>query len=376
MIDFAAPGLNQRVSFELLDRKRVLKGALRGVRSMRRERNIYASPRTSAALELTLRDPIDFLRASVRIWAEVSDGAETERHALFTGIPMVTGEGRTETGTPVSLKLLDYSTLLDVPLGKNFAMASGTVATTVVRQLCESVGAWDAAITESSAALSTDMFLDATTSKRQAVNLLLKSIGYTAVWADEWGKLRCEPYVDGASRPVHELGFVHGRTCTYRPEFTIDYDLSDVPNHAVITVATEEPLEPVSCEAWLPAEHPLSYESRELEIPYTETDVDVSVAALPEGATAAQIDAYLAALKTAGDAYAERLLEDRATPTRSYTVSNRWRPFALQEVARFYAPPRGASPEIDVRVSIAKDTLQYTAGGVLAASTVLQEVNA
>ena len=53
MIDYAASGLIQTTFFELLDGQKRSLGSLEGVRSMTRERSIYTSPRTSAALELT-----------------------------------------------------------------------------------------------------------------------------------------------------------------------------------------------------------------------------------------------------------------------------------------------------------------------------------
>ena len=66
MIDYAASGLTQTTFFELLDdRKRAL-GSLEGVRAMTRERSIYTSPRTSAALELTPQSDIDWGKRRVR----------------------------------------------------------------------------------------------------------------------------------------------------------------------------------------------------------------------------------------------------------------------------------------------------------------------
>ena len=375
-VDYSASGLQQVVFFEVLTRSRQIVEDLEGVRAATRERNIYASPRTSGSIDVTLRQDVDWLRSSIRFSAVSRLRGETDGpHPLFTGIPQLTGEGRGERGTTMALRLLDYSTLLDVPLGRNFTLLAGEIVLDRVRELLQSVGAFDAVITEDSSTAATNQTFLGTVTKRKAVNEMLRSIGYSAVWADPYGRLRCEPYVEPGRRPVEDdLGFIHGRTATFKPELTIDHDVSGVPNHAVVTVRTEEPYEPVVGEAWLPADHPYSFESRELEVPYTEDDVELAVQALPDDPEIIDIQEYLARLKEAGDAYALRALQTRALPSRSYTVENRWRPYELHDVTRLWVPARGNSREIDTRVSIAKDSFRYSAGEAPTVTTTLLEV--
>lgn len=377
MIDFSSSGLQQLVTVELLNRKRQSINALDGVRSISVERNQYATPSTGGQLEIFLEQDLDLNATSFRIWVTVKQNGEQENYPLLTGIPVVTGRNRTARAhEELTLKLLDYTRLLDVPLGKAYSLAPGDFVTAKVRELLLSVGATDASVTESNTTVSNGMYWPATETKRRVVNDLLASIGYRAIWADAWGKLRAEPYVSPADRPVlPERGFEHGVTCTYRPAFTIDHDTSDVPNHAVITPRMAGELEPVVGEAWLPPEHPLSYETRQLEVPYTEAEVDLSVQALEEDPTPAQISAYVARMQEAATAYAARKLQQLTGPTRSYQVSNRWRPFELQDVTRFTAPAVDYSPAIDTRVSIIKDSVRYEAGGTLSVTTTLQEVN-
>lgn len=376
MIDYSASGLLQSAYFELLDGQRRGLGDLEGVLSAGRERNINSTPRTGGTLEMIPQKDINWLTDRVRFWGLTRYRGETETVPLFTGIPLITGQARGQYTSSVSLKLLDFSAALDVPLGANTGVSPGDVVTAKVRTMLAGVGATDAVITESSSTVSEGMFWDATQTKRRYVNDLLKTIGYSAVWADEWGRLRCEPYVDPAKRPVRgDLGFIHGKTCTYRPEFTIEHDTTSVPNHAVIVAQTMGNLEPVVGSAWLPASHPYSYESRgNFELPYSESSVDLAVAPLPDNPTQAQIDTYKAALLTAANAYAAQALQLRSAPSRSFQVDNRWRPFDLQEATRFVAPARGSAPAINTTVTVAKDSLKFTAGGPLAMSTTLQEV--
>ena len=377
-VDYAASGLLQASFFEILDPNRRALDELRGVTSATRERNIYATPRSGASIEMTLQQPLSFERIRVRWWAAAkSPEGDSGLVPLFTGIPVSPGERRSQAGTSVSLSLLDFSTILDTPLGKHHAVSPGDLVTGRLRSILTAAGA-DAVITESSATVSAGMFWLATETKRRMVNDLLEAIGYSAVWADAWGRLRCEPYVAPGARPVEsDLGFIHGETCTYKPTFTVEHDTSTVPNHAVVTARMMGGLEPVVGEAWLPAVHPYSVQNREgREVPYVEADVDLAVAPLPDGASTADTNAYLGRVKAAADAYAARRLQERSTPARSYLVENRWRPFELQQATRFYSPARGASPEIRRTVTIGKDTTKYVAGGPLTMSTTLLEVPA
>lgn len=376
MFDYSRSGLQQVVFFEVLTRNRRILGDLEGVRSATRERNIYASPRTSGSVDLTVRQEVDWMTASVRFSAASRWGDETDGpFPLFTGIPRLTGEGRGQKGTTLSLKLLDYSTLLDVPLGRNWSILTGEVVVDRVRELLYSVGATDAVITPDGSKAADNRTFLGTVTKRKVVNELLRSIGYSAVWADGWGKLHCEPYVNPGDRPVNpDLGFIHGSTCTFKPEFTVDHDVAGVPNHAVVTVRTQEPYEPVVGEAWLPADHPYSYETRQLEVPITEDDVELAVQALPADPETIDVEEYLTRLQEAGDDYAKRLLLERATPARSYVVENRWRPYELHDVTRLYVPARDFTTEIDKRVSVAKDSLRYAAGHRPEVTTTLLEV--
>ena len=377
MIDYAASGLTQTTFFELLDSSKRSLGDLEGVRSMTRERSIYTSPRTSAALELTPRSDIDWGKRRVRAWSAVRFRDELAAPVpLFTGIPVVSGGSRNAATAPVSLRLLDFSCYLDAPVGRNYAAAPGATVTQLVRALLAELGLTDAVITESSAPVGAGSFWAGTETYRQVINDLLKSAGYSAIWADEWGRLRVEPYVEPGSRPVEpDLGFIHGRTCTYRPEFTIEHDTANVPNVAVITPRADELVEPPVGSYALPPEHPYSAANRNgLVVPYVESGVDLAVQTLPENPAPGDLTAYRTRLQDAATMYAQRALLSRVEPSRSFVVENRWRPYNLQQATSFYAPARGASPEIRATVTIAKDSLRYQAGAPLSMTTTLLEV--
>lgn len=377
MIDYAASGLLQATFFELLDNQKYSLGDLAGVRSMTRERSIYTSPRTSATLELTPQNNIDWGQRRVRAWSVVRFRDEVaDSVPLFTGIPVVSGGSRNEATAPVTLRLLDYSCYLDAPIGRNYAAAPGATVTQLVRALLTELGLKDAVITESSSPVGTGSFWSGAETYRRIINDLLKSAGYSAVWADEWGRLRVEPYVDPGSRPVEaDLGFVHGKTCTYRPEFTVEHDTANVPNVAVITPRADERVEPPVGSYTLPDDHPYSAANRGgLVVAHVESGVDIAVQALPVDPEIIDLQEYIERLQEAADQYARRALLSKVAPSRSFIVENRWRPFNLQQATSFYAPARGASPEIRATVTIAKDSLRYTAGEPLKMTTTLLEV--
>lgn len=378
MIDYAASGLIQTTFFELLDGQKRSLGSLEGVRSMTRERSIYTSPRTSAALELTPQSDIDWGKCRVRAWSAVRspDGEATDSVPLFTGIPVVSGGSRNAATAPVSLRLLDFSCYLDAPVGRNYAAAPGATVTQLVWALLAELGLTDAVITESSAPVGSGSFWAGTETYRRVINDLLKSAGYSAVWADEWGRIRVEPYVGPSSRPVApDLGFIHGRTCTYHPEFTIEHDTANVPNVAVITPRADERVEPPVGSYTLPLDHPYSAANRNgLVVPYVESGVDLAVSPLPEDPEIIDLEEYQTRLQEAATQYAQRALLSRVEPSRSFVVENRWRPFNLQQATRLYAPARGASPEVRTTVTIAKDSLRYQAGEPIKMTTTLLEV--
>lgn len=366
--------------FELLDTRRRSVDELLGVQKFNRRRSIHSTPRGGGSVDIQLEQDLNLLDMAVRAWVELELDGEIERWPAATFLPQITGQSRFSSGSRLSFNLLDYTSLLDTPIGRHYAVARGSLVTPLVRALLLDVGVTDAAITESSGVTSVDMYYPPTETRRKVINELLKSIGYSAVWADPLGQLRCEPYLRPSARPVQDdLGFIHGQTCTYYPQFDIEHDISKVPNHAVIVVRTVEPLEPVVCHYWLPDEHPHSVASRGgLEVPYTETDVEIAVNNLPEdfpeGATQAQIDSYLATLTAEGLKYAQRRIEERLMPTRSYQVTNRWRPIELNTVTRFFSPAVPHADEIDTRVSIIADEMTYDAGKTIKASSTLQEV--
>ena len=381
MIDYSASGLQQKLTFELLNRQRQSINALDGVQGFTRERNIHTTPRVGGSLDISLKQPIDLLKIAIRPWITVSYNGEEEHYPLMTGIPLVTGESRMATGAKLSLKLVDYTTPLDVPLGRHYTVPPGTIVTERVRAILLERGVLAPNIKESAASINAGMFWSATETWRKVINELLKSIGYSAIWADDWGQLQVQPYVRPADRPVDpDLGFIHGETCTYRPEFTIEHDVSGAINHTLITTRMPwEHVEPVIGEAWLPASHPYSYQSRDgLEVPYTEADVDLGIEVTPssdwEDPTSATIAGYKALIQPYADAYAERLLIERSNPTRTFLVTNRWRPYYLHQVTRLFAPDRGLATAVDTRVSIIKDSLTYQSGGTVKMATTLQEV--
>ena len=365
MIDLGASGLVQLVSFEVLDRQRRSITALDGVSKLTVQRSIYTSPRSGGSIDLTLQQDLDLRRLVVRPWVTLQHNGEEETYAMMTAIlQLVTPEKRTSSGARMSLKLLDFTRLLDVPLGEPTTVNPGDNVSERVRAMLSAVGAIDAAITESSATVAAGIYFSAKDTKGKYVNTLLEAIGYGAVWADVLGQLQCHPYTRPSDRPVvADFGFIHGRTCTYNPEFSVEDDILNVPNHAILTSRSSGNDEPLVGEAWLPASHPNSMESRDgLEIPFTESEVD-----LAQWTTEGEKQAAINVL-------AMKRLIDKASPTRSFEVSHRWRPTELQIVTPFQAPARGMSPAINTLVSIVADNTQYSAGGTLKTTTTLQEV--
>ena len=72
MIDYSASGLQQELTFELLNRQRQSINALDGVQGFTRERNIHTTPRVGGSLDVSLKQSIDLLKIAIRPWITVS----------------------------------------------------------------------------------------------------------------------------------------------------------------------------------------------------------------------------------------------------------------------------------------------------------------
>ncbi|MFT3877133.1 MAG: hypothetical protein QM708_12030 [Propioniciclava sp.] len=383
MVDYAASGLKQTMRFERLTRDRKTLDALTGVASFSRERNQHASPSTGATISIDQQAPDDWRRGAIRALAQSSFAGKTEIVPVFTGIPVLTGDRRASRQSKVTLRLLDYTTLLDRPLGRPVYLQAGGSYTALVRQLYSTAGATGHAITDSAAVSASGARWPATKTIRQVCTEIARAIGYRATWADELGALHFEPYIAPGHRPVDpDLGFVHGHTCTYRPDVDVDVDFSDTPNMSLVTARSPwDRVEGVAATAFLPDRHPLSVASRDgYVVPLVEEDVDLGVEITP-GSTwddpdDVTIDWWRGYIQPFADAYAARILEQKSAIALSYTVENRFRPFALMSATRLLVPATDAAPEIDTTVTISKDTLEYQAGAVPTMTTTLTEVQA
>lgn len=346
-IDWSASGLTHRVYVEVLDRNRNLVDILEGVRGFRVEKNMYSTPRHTAQMDLTLKGVVPWGQRLLRPVVEVTYRGVTERYALMTGIPQASGQSRRAGAARLSPKLFDMTKLLDGVRGREFSLAPGATATSAIRQMFEEVGVYDSNITESGATISTGMYWSSIETRRRIVNDIADAIGYAAASASVTGQLQCHPYVRPAQRPKL-ADLAHGSSCIYKPDFSLEDDGVDVPNHVVLQSRTDGEAAPLSSEAWLPADHPYSVESTGLEVPYTEDGVD----AADQGVL---------------DSLAVQKLLAKANPSQSYNLEWRWIPVELQDAIRFYSPALPGADEIDVVATVATQSISYTAGKPLSA---------
>ena len=318
-IDWSATGLRLRMRFELLNRSLESVDFLDGVRSFSMEANMY-NDFTGGEIDISHRK-IDVLTDYlIRPWITAQLDGVIEEYPLMTGYIVAGARTGAGIGAKESLKIFDRTKQLDNPLARGVSISAGADPFGFIRGLLEERVIYDAAITEDGSTLSSGLSWGPAVTYRRAVNDILDAIGYRAIWADEWGRLHCVPYVLPQERPVlHYL--LHGETCTYKNDFSLDVDSSETPTAVLLVQRSPDD----GLTAPLVANHSIDPPASGLVVTYVEEDV--------EAADQGTLDVKAAAK-----------LQDLAYPARKLEVSWRWQPRRVQEVAYFFHPGYAVAP--------------------------------
>lgn len=223
-------------------------------------------------------DDVDWLSARVAVFYLV----ETQG-MLFEvpwGVYLAAAEVGTEHGpdaTTVTVPLLDKTTvLLQDGVRDQYAIPTNTPITTTVETLIRDAGELRYAITPSAERSRTAMAWPAGTPRLTIINDLLAAIGYAALYADEQGVYRAEPYIDPDQRtPLWD--FAGGPDTITAPPITESLNASDIPNRFVVTSQeTESVTALVGVAENTDPESPYSYPRRGRWITQREDGTDVT----------------------------------------------------------------------------------------------------
>lgn len=315
--------------FDLLDADEAPLGRLPGVLGGKLEWSIGNTVKGGGTLEWRPEPDQattpDWLSCRVKVTYRLT--AEGQPYSWPAGVFLAGAAPADYTSTGPVYKIELYDKLI-VPaqdvLDEAFSLDTGTVVTSAVRDLLESTGERNLAVTESAETLAQPLTWDAGTSKLRVINDLLAAINYWSLWCDATGQYRVEPYQRPGLRPVQHT-FVDGEDCIYLPRFTVDADYFAVPNKMVCIAQTDGDTEPLVSVRLLDDIDPDS--------PYT---------AEARGRTIAQVVSDVAATsQDVLDDIADRKLREAAQVTRTFKVEHAWLPLSLNDVVRFTNRPTG-----------------------------------
>lgn len=333
--------------YELVSREGGTIGPLGGVRGASLHQQSGTTIQRGGQMSLTdTGQDVDWLNARIRCSYEI-EGLETWGLGVYRPVkPVSQIDGST---TRWDVQLLDVLTIIagsNPPLG--YALNAGANVTNAVKALVADVGESTAAITDSAATLTTSRVWDAGLSYLAIINELLDSIGYWPLTTDAEGRLSTGPYVRPQDRPV-AFRFIDGETAIYRPQFTIEHDYFNIPNHVqavaegtgdvptlVANVYNDDPESPYSTVNAPPNTHPVE-----------------NVEATDQAAI---------------DSIALRTLETLTEPTRTIVIAALPVPVSVNQVVEF----RNGPAEVEGLYTVAR--IEYGAADTDLAAYTLRAV--
>ncbi|PFG19879.1 hypothetical protein [Serinibacter salmoneus] len=278
-----------------------------------------ASARVKASGSITLHSsevPAQpWLTMRLRPWMSVTAGGQEFTWPLGVYLPSASTQQWTETGLTLPVELIDKVAVLDDDkLESTLALAAGSVVTDEVRALISGAGEYPGSVTDSDATLRSAQVWEAGTPRLTVINDLLATINYRSLFCDGYGSFRVEPYQRPAARPLR-YDLLDDASSIYSPEFTIDEDMSSIPNRVVAIASTAE------SEPMVAVAENLDYSS-----PYSIGSRGRVIAPAP-----AQVEATDQA---ALDGIARRRLIEASTPTQTVAVSILPVPLELLDAVR------------------------------------------
>lgn len=349
-IDYRSSGIAHRVWAQLISRAT---GATVGyvtkdLRAFTLEKNLNATTRNGATLDLAVTQDIDWSSVVVRLWLVLTLGAWEETHPLITGYPTVSGYDRKDGAVDVDVTIKDMTSVLDDVLGKNVAYPAGTLAVSVMSSILDDLHVRDYRVESSPATLQTAITAKPGDTWRSVVTAIAEHIGYAAAWSDPRGKIILAPYLAPEARAeVFTVGY--DERSISLPSVAEERK-TEAANHFVLTTGGESPL---VAEGWnTDPLSPFSTVNQRIIAHYEQVEAD----------SQATLNAKLT-----------QVMADEVRPNTSYTVSHRWFPLSvseeleLQDAGRIVAPARVVDGQtivqpLDAKVTLTKQSFTWSKG--------------
>jgi len=235
----------ERFRYELLNLHEEYLGELTTVSGGDLESSLFTQIRSGGRLNVVEYEDIDYLSDRIRILYELWDGNQWLPAPL--GVYLPASPYRRTRGSMVEREIDIYDKtiiLVQCKTDNSWIASGGDRVTDVVKDRLESADVnANISITESDQTLPHDMVWPIGTPMIRVVNDLLSSINYSAVWADDNGAFRAEPYIRPGDRsPVWD--FAEGEKSVHLKTLNQDIDYFNVPNVVILVAGgvEEQPL--------------------------------------------------------------------------------------------------------------------------------------
>lgn len=232
----------ERYRCELLNHYLIRTGEL-PMTSMRIDCDAGSQIPTSFSGELAIdaAAPIDWAGARLRPVMELQmpDGGYG-RKVLGTFVPTSPAYRYGSRSGMVSIGGYDITVLMkEDKFEDSVLIEAKTGYQSAVTAMIQQAGIQRVLFDQSDAVLASDMVFEMGTARLDAVNTLLKAIGYQSAYATEEGAVRCRvntlPYARAMDHRYEDSAL-----SVLRPELTVDRDTFDVPNVIIATVSVPD----------------------------------------------------------------------------------------------------------------------------------------
>jgi len=302
--DFLATDREVWYEYDLLDKNNIPMGQVTATGSI--DYNSTVKIQRTAQLEIREERDINFLTDKVKPSMCLRTPKGIEKFPL--GVFFMNSPERQAVVGGVARGIECYDTTLQLKDDKfttRHTIAAGTNYVTAIQSILNSAGITDARITSTAKTLAVAIDFPLGTSKLDAVNQLLTAINYNPIYADQNGRLMCEPYEDPLFR-APQASYITGAKSIIFSGVKEELDAYNIPNKVVRYLDSADRAEIISTVVNDDPENPLSTVARGRTI--------VDIASVNDIADQNTLDSYAARVMDRYKAYQRVILETGVMP--------------------------------------------------------------
>lgn len=302
--DFLTSDREVWYEYDLLDKNNIPMGQVTATGSI--DYNSTVKIQRTAQFEIVEERDINFLTDKVKPSMCLRTPKGIEKFPL--GVFFMNSPERQAITGGVGRNIECYDTTLQLEDDKftsRHTVTAGTNYATAIQSILNSAGITDARITSTTSTLAVAIDFPLGTSKLEAVNQLLAAINYNPIYADQNGRLVCEPYEDPLFRSP-QASYITGSKSIIFSGVKEELDAFNIPNKVVRYLNSADRTTLISEVTNDDPENPLSTIARGRTI--------VDIASVNDIADQTTLDNYTARVMDGFKAYQRVVLETATMP--------------------------------------------------------------